>query len=234
MKKILGLVLVFAASLSVALTALAQDSTVVVFRRSDFSGSASKPSIYVDENPAARLGNGRYLSLQLSAGKHSFESSVKKEAPLEVVVKPNETLYLEMIIVTGWNRGGRLIPVGQDEAMSALARLKTQDGKPIALAQNATVPPAQPESPAAENSQAAEAVAAQTAMQPATVIVKSTPPGADINVDGKFMGNTPSTIQLTPGDHVVSVEKEGLRPWERGMTITAGGNITIDATLDKQ
>jgi hypothetical protein len=70
-------------------------------------------------------------------------------------------------------------------------------------------------------------------MQAATVIVKSTPAGADINVDGKFMGNTPSTIQLTPGDHVVSVEKEGLRPWGRGMTITAGGNITIDATLDK-
>jgi PEGA domain len=78
-----------------------------------------------------------------------------------------------------------------------------------------------------------EAVVAAPTMQAATVIVKSTPAGADINVDGKFMGNTPSTIQLTPGDHVVSVEKEGLRPWERGMTITAGGNITIDATLDK-
>jgi len=86
---------------------------------------------------------------------------------------------------------------------------------------------------AVDNPQAQEAVVTAPTMQPATVIVKSTPPGADINVDGKFMGNTPSTIQLTPGDHVVTVEKEGLRPWERGMTITAGGNITIDATLDK-
>jgi hypothetical protein len=223
MKKILGLVLVFAASLSVA-----QDSTVVVFRRSDFTGSALKPSVYVDGNQAARLGNGRYLSLQVTAGKHTFGSSAKKEALLEVDVKPNETLYLEMILITGWNRGGRLIPVGQDDAMSALARLKTQDGKPIALAQTSTVPPAQPEPPA-DNSQAEEAVVAT----PATVIVKSTPPGADITVDGKFMGNTPSTIQLTPGDHVVEVEKEGLRPWQRGMTITAAGNITIDATLDK-
>ena len=120
-------------------------------------------------------------------------------------------------------------PVGQNEARSALARLKTQDGKPIALAQTSTVPPAQPEPQPADNAQAEEAVVAT----PATVVVKSTPPGADITVDGKFMGNTPSTIQLTPGDHVVEVEKDGLRPWQRGMTITAGGNITIDATLDK-
>ena len=233
MKRIPGLVLVFAASLSVAQAALAQDSTVVVFRRSDFTGSALKPSIYVDGNQAARLENGRYLSLQVAPGKHSFGSSAKKDARLEVDVKPSETLYLEMIILTGWNRGGRLIPAGQEDAMSALARLKAQDGKLIALAQTSTVPSAQPEPPAADNSQAEEAVVATPVMQPATVVVKSTPPGADINVDGKFMGNTPSTIQLTAGDHVVEVEKEGLRPWQRGMTITAGGNITIDATLDK-
>jgi hypothetical protein len=228
MKTFLGLVFVFAASLSVA-----QDSTVVVFRRSDFTGSALKPSIYVDGNQAARLGNGHYLSLQVGAGKHGFGSSAKNDAPLEVEVQPNETLYLEMIIVTGWHAGGRLIPVGQDVAMNALARLKTQDGKPIAVAQTLTVPPAQPEPPVADNPQAEEAVVAQTTLQPAIVTVKSTPPGADINVDGKFMGNTPSTIQLTPGDHVVEVEKEGLKPWQRGMTVSAGGNITIDATLDK-
>jgi hypothetical protein len=45
-------------------------------------------------------------------------------------------------------------------------------------------------------------------MQPATLVVKSPPPGAAINVDGKFMENTPSTIELTPGDRVVEVEKE--------------------------
>jgi hypothetical protein len=118
MTKILGLVLAFAASLSVA-----QDSTVVVFRRSDFTGSALKPSIYIDGSQAARLGNGHYLSLQVGAGKHGFGSSAKNDAPLEVEVKPNETLYLEMIIVTGWSRGGRLIPVGQGRARRGYERL---------------------------------------------------------------------------------------------------------------
>jgi hypothetical protein len=112
--------------------------------------------------------------------------------------------------------------------------VESKSGRDLLTASASAPASAQAEpSPAADNSQAEEAVVATTAMQPATVIVKSTPPGADINVDGKFMGNTPSTIQLTPGDHVVEVAKEGLRPWQRGMTITAGGNITIDATLDK-
>jgi hypothetical protein len=85
----------------------------------------------------------------------------------------------------------------------------------------------QPEPSPADNLQA------EPAAPPATVMVKSTPQGADINVDGKWMGSTPSTIQLAPGDHQVSIEKESLRPWQRTMTVTAGGSSTIDATLVK-
>jgi hypothetical protein len=85
----------------------------------------------------------------------------------------------------------------------------------------------QPESSPTNN------VQAEPPAQPATVIVKSTPPGADINVDGKWMGSTPSTIQLVPGDHQVSIEQEGMTPWQRTMTITAGGSSTINATLVK-
>ncbi|MGO9866039.1 MAG: PEGA domain-containing protein [Terriglobales bacterium] len=73
----------------------------------------------------------------------------------------------------------------------------------------------------------------EPAMPLASIVVKSTPPGADINVDGKWMGSTPSTIQLAPGDHEISVEKEGLKPWQRTMTVTAGGSSTINATLEK-
>jgi hypothetical protein len=101
-------------------------------------------------------------------------------------------------------------------------------GKEILTArasETTTVQSAQPEtSPAVDNT---------PAMQPASVIVKSTPPGCDINVDGKYMGSTPSTIQLSPGEHEVSIEKEELRPWQRTMTVTAGGSSTIDATLVK-
>ncbi len=67
---------------------------------------------------------------------------------------------------------------------------------------------------------------------PSTVTITSAPTGCDIDIDGKFMGNTPSTLKLPPGEHFVSVEKEGLTPWERQLTVASGGSITINATLE--
>jgi hypothetical protein len=45
--------------------------------------------------------------------------------------------------------------------------------------------------------------------------VASTPNGADIEVAGSFVGSTPSTIGVLGGDHVISVKKNGYKPWER-------------------
>jgi hypothetical protein len=215
------------------LPALSQNGTVTVYRPGKYVGSALKPSVYVDESQVARLGNGRYISLQIAPGKHNFESSMKKSAPLEVDVKPNETVYLEMVILPGnWRGGGRLIPVGADEAKTALVKLKPSDERQIAVAETSTTPSQQEPTPV-DNAQGEPHPESDVPMQPASVTVKSTPQGADINVDGKFVGSTPSTIQLSSGEHAVSVEKEGLRPWQRTMTVSAGGTLTIDATLEK-
>jgi hypothetical protein len=65
-----------------------------------------------------------------------------------------------------------------------------------------------------------------------TVLVKSMPDGADITVDGKYMGSTPSSLRLAAGDHSVSVEKSGFKKWQRTMTVSAGSSIMLDATLE--
>jgi len=107
--------------------------------------------------------------------------------------------------------------------------VESKSGKEILSARASELAMAQPEpSPAA-----ADNLQAGPAQPPASIAVKSTPPGCDIDVDGKYMGSTPSTIQLTPGDHLVSIEKENLTPWQRTMTVTAGGTSNIDATLVK-
>jgi PEGA domain len=67
----------------------------------------------------------------------------------------------------------------------------------------------------------------------ATVVIKCTPEGADITVDGKFAGNAPSTVRLTPGDHNVFIEKSGFKPWQRTVSLSPGASITIDASLEK-
>ncbi|MGB8772208.1 MAG: PEGA domain-containing protein [Candidatus Korobacteraceae bacterium] len=66
----------------------------------------------------------------------------------------------------------------------------------------------------------------------AKISVASTPDGADIEIDGSFVGNTPSVVELAPGEHVVIVKKAGYKPWERKLKVS-GGEIKLTAELEK-
>lgn len=67
----------------------------------------------------------------------------------------------------------------------------------------------------------------------ANIIVKSTPQGADIEIDGQFVGSTPSTITIMSGDYRITVRKNGYAVWERGIAVAAGSSVTVDASLVK-
>ena len=67
----------------------------------------------------------------------------------------------------------------------------------------------------------------------ASIAIKSDPEAAEITINGKFVGTTPSTIQLKPGDHTVLIEKTGFRSWQKTISVTAGSSATLSATLDK-
>jgi PEGA domain len=66
----------------------------------------------------------------------------------------------------------------------------------------------------------------------ACVAFVSDPLGADVYVDGKFVGNTPSTLTLTAGSHEIRIEAATLKPWSRTFDAVAGSRITIRATLE--
>jgi len=66
-----------------------------------------------------------------------------------------------------------------------------------------------------------------------TISVTSTPPGADVEVDGKFIGNTPSSLGLVAGDHAIKVTKKGYKLWERNLT-ASGGTVNLNAELEEQ
>jgi hypothetical protein len=66
----------------------------------------------------------------------------------------------------------------------------------------------------------------------ARVQVTSAPAAADIEIDGAFVGSTPSTVQLKPGKHLVVVRKSGFAKWERTIQVT-GGDINLVAELMK-
>jgi hypothetical protein len=66
----------------------------------------------------------------------------------------------------------------------------------------------------------------------ASVAVDSTPAGADIEIDGAFVGNTPSTVAVAPGSHQIAVKKKGFTDWTKTLNVT-GGTIHLNAELEQ-
>jgi hypothetical protein len=62
----------------------------------------------------------------------------------------------------------------------------------------------------------------------ATIVVTSAVPGADIELDGSFVGNTPATLQVEAGSRRIVV-KDGSRSWLRTVQITGGSTVSLNA-----
>jgi len=62
----------------------------------------------------------------------------------------------------------------------------------------------------------------------------STPMGADITLDGKYVGSTPSEIAITTGEHVVLFSMPGFTQWKRELTVLPGSVLTVSAILQKE
>jgi hypothetical protein len=103
----------------------------------------------------------------------------------------------------------------------------TKDWPTRASRQAASTPQVQP---VAFNAQAAQTLTAISTA--AKISVSSTPANADIEVDGSFVGNTPSAIDVTPGEHSVAIKKSGYKAWERKLKVT-GGTVNVSAELEK-
>ena len=61
----------------------------------------------------------------------------------------------------------------------------------------------------------------------------STPAGAEITVDWRYVGNTPSEIGLSPGTHVVVISMPGFAEWKRELTVGADSAVNVSASLQK-
>ena len=65
------------------------------------------------------------------------------------------------------------------------------------------------------------------------IAFSSSPDGAEIDLDGRFMGNTPSTIGVPGGEHTVRISKPGFRTYEKQLH-TTGGTISLHADLQAE
>jgi hypothetical protein len=119
------------------------------------------------------------------------------------------------------------IPKGTEITAYVNGDISLDPKKFAPLAQNAEQ--AAPISPEARTEQAPGSIASELS----SVTIKSVPDCAEISIDGKFTGNTPSTLRLKSGEYKISVKQDGYVLWERTITLSAAGNITVNATLEK-
>jgi serine protease Do len=64
-----------------------------------------------------------------------------------------------------------------------------------------------------------------------TLDISSDPPGAEIYIDGKFVGQTPSSIELSSGSHVIELKHDGSHDWQRDLDVLSGSKVTLHPAL---
>ena len=68
---------------------------------------------------------------------------------------------------------------------------------------------------------------------PAYITVQSTPAGGTVRIDGAPMGVTNMTFGVTPGKHVITVEKPGFKLSMHELDVEAGARGNVSAELQK-
>ena len=61
--------------------------------------------------------------------------------------------------------------------------------------------------------------------------VTSDPAPADIEIDGEYVGSTPSTLTLPSGSHEIVVKKRGFEAWQRSLRFHSGDERPVYAEL---
>lgn len=66
----------------------------------------------------------------------------------------------------------------------------------------------------------------------ATLSIDSDPRGAEVYVDGRYVGTTPLRASVEPGNRTVRLERDGYRSWERSFRLSPRETLSIDADLE--
>ena len=196
--------------------------TVVVSRGSVAIGTVTRAK------PKARLGRGGKLDITIdymrtSLGDKIALSAVKttkgysSTAPMTGAIVAAGILFFPAAPFFLFLKGKDIkIPKGTEVTAYVSGNAELESAK-YAAVQN-IIGPDQPDS---------------SSVGPTNVSIKSDPDGADIIVDGKFVGSTPSSVFLKSGEHTIVIKKEGHKTWERFVRLEPGNTITLSATQTK-
>lgn len=124
-------------------------------------------------------------------------------------------------------KAGLLLQGDKGNYRAILMALKSATGAPLAVAEKDRE--FVPTTVAAETVNSDE----DASPQKGTVLISTTPPGADVYVDGAFVGNAPCKQVLSPGKHIIQVTSAGYKAWTRDLGVTGGSEANLSAVLEK-
>ena len=67
-----------------------------------------------------------------------------------------------------------------------------------------------------------------------SVAFHSDPVNAEVYVDGEFRGTAPLSLHLAAGAHKVELRLDGYQIWDRELTVVAGNDTRVAATLERE
>lgn len=176
--------------------------------------------ILIDNVPVHQIFQWHVWQTELAAGTHVFSDDSHKDekGTLTVSLVAGQTYYYEGQWHKGWglpscnNISVRFVEMKPKDTHKASSLL----GKPGVD----------------ETEKAVVATAVELKPTAVKLSIVSSPEAADIEIDGSFMGNTPSAIELAPGEHNVVVSKAGYKSWQRKIKL-ATGDIRLNAQLEQ-
>lgn len=130
-----------------------------------------------------------------------------------------------------------LLQGDKDNYRAILVSLQGVSGQPVAVAEEDRkyIPIGVSSTAAKENPSQTRAPSGQpaTAEEKGTISLSSQPDGAEVYADGIFVGNAPASLKLPEGKHTIKVSMAGYKDWNRDISVLAGSEVKLTATLEK-
>jgi hypothetical protein len=185
---------------------------------------------YVDEKTLMMtFETGRSFTSQGFVANASVEAEGPEKSTLIINVQNKQGL--------SWGAGDRMADKFYEqvtEELSGETKQKAavkQTASSVAVPEPKAVPP-EPSMTRRNNNGDGDGGSAKE--EKGTVMLASTPDGAEVYVDDAFVGNAPATLKLGPGKHTVKVSEGGYKPWSKELNVYAGSEVRLKAVLLKE
>jgi hypothetical protein len=194
--------------------ATAQKSGTVVVESNPPNAEVYLDSAFVGNAPA---------TLKVPAGKHTIRVALNgyKEWSKEISILGDS----EVKLVANLERKIDAVQ-GANQSFSPDMKVNPSDASDETT--KTTPGPNQP-----TQKTAPETVAATTSPALVLVTITSVPVGGEVYADDSFVGNSPATVKLSPGQHNIRVFMKGYKNWNRLVTLDARQEANLAATLEK-